>query len=410
MSKVKQIIASEVLQSGSIPTISAKLVLDDNRFVETTVASDDENFPYQSHELRDGDEKRYDGKGVLRSINFINNLLAPKLVGISPLKLIEVDDWLTKADSTANKSRLGVNTLSAISTLFAKAGALESNIPLYVYLNNLFNKRYPGSIVTINGLPSPAVTVFKGGEKGNANFDFKEFMIIAPSSFTFSKALEMSNKIASSLKRMFKKGTLMTNTEGLNAIVQAIDESRLKLAIDLFIGLDFGAYFFEKGGSYSLRDKPQPLKNADYISFLDYISKKFFPLLLIDPITPEDWQTWKSLNDSLSKESYLVASDVIASNRERMKKAISEKICSSFMIRPHMVGTVTEIFDMVAQAKINSLSYIFSSSDRETNDSFIADLSVALQPDFVKFGFPRHGENFAKYNRMLEIEREMSKK
>lgn len=409
MSKVVKIESWEAIQSQGVPTVAARMTLDTGVVVETTVASDVKTSMYQTQELRDQDISHYEGHGVTKAVYYINNLIAPKLVGVAPTKQGEVDGWLLAADSTSDRSRLGVNTIHAVSTLFAKAGAKDQNMTLFTYLNSLFNARYAPTNIKVENVPTPIVPVVTRQDTKDS-FDFKEFAITPSSSFPFSKALEAAVRIYHTSKKLFKRSTIGTNLDALEVIRETIESVQLRLAVDVFIALNIGASYFGRGSVYNIKDKPQPLKQNDYLEYLAGINRKYSPLFIIDPIVPDDIALWKTLNQTLSKETYLVGADLIFSNGERLKKMVADQVCTSFMLKPPSVGTITEVMDLVAFARKSNVNYIFSTSDQETNDSLVADLAVALDADFVKFGRPLHGENLAKYNRLLEIEREIAKK
>jgi len=200
-----------------------------------------------------------------------------------------------------------------------------------------------------------------------------------------------------------------TNFDVFEILLSAMSNLNLKLAIDVFIGLNFGANNYYQSGTYEIKDKPQPLKTDIYLEYISTLVKKYFPLFLIDPLSVDDLASWRILNSALSKETYLVGGDLVASSAERLKKVSEEKNCSSILLKPAQVGTVTEFFDMVSSANKNDLDYIVASSDYETGEAITADLAVSVAADFVKFGTPVHEEEIAKYNRMLEIERELNK-
>ena len=407
MSKVKKIFAYQIIASGGRPTIEAKLILDNNQEVVAQVGSDEIVEKYQAEEVRDGDSAHYDGMGVSRAVDYINNLIGPKLVGVSPLKLAEVDGWLHNTDNTENKSKLGINTILAISTLFAKAGAKETGMSLYSYINSLYNAKHPEVKVALEKLPSPIIPLLSGKIKESLGVDFKEFQIVSSSSLSFERSLEIGVQISLSLKEMFNQSKILTNIDAMEVISAAIIRSNHKIGQEVFFSINFDATRYVKNGRYQVKDRQQPLKSEDYIDFLIELDKKYLPLVLIDPVASSDWETWKVLSAKLSKEIYLVGNNLICSNAKLMQKAITEKFCSTFIIKTSQVGTISEIFELIALARKNGLNFIMSSSDYETNDSFISDLAVGLQVDLVTFGKPTYGENLSKYNRMVVIEKEI---
>ncbi len=405
MAKVKKILAWEMLLSLGAPGIGAYLETDDGRKVYTATPFEPKKFPYQVNHLTDNDNGRYGGKGVLQAVHFLNDLIAPKLVGVDVSKQFEVDGWLRSIDSSEDVNKIGANTMMTISVLFAKAAAFQSGVGIYRLLNNLFSSRY--GKLALDKLPTPIITILEN--RSNPNLDFHAFSIISSSSFPFSEALKAGIKIRSTLKQKYNTTEINTNFQALRSISESANLSGFKTGKDTFIGINFNAGEYENNSTYDIKDRAQSFSKDEYSTFLKSIDKEFSPLVFIDPLGPNDWSGWKSLNASFFQESYLVGGEIIGSNPHRLKKAVEDKICSSFVIKIGEVATISEIFIMVDFARKNNLSYIFSKSLYEGNDSFLADLAVALQSDFIMLGRPIHGESLAKYNRMLEIEREISK-
>ncbi len=406
MSKVVKIVAYEMLHQGARPTIAARLTLDNGREVETSVATADHAYDYQAQQLLDNDTERYLGSGVLRAVHYINTLIGPKLAGVSPTKQNEVDGWLLAADGTPDKSKLGVNTIYAISSLFLKAGAVESGLSLFEYINNYYNARHSETSVKIEKVSSPIIPMVTQHEYPKL-FDFREFCVVPSSSYTFSKALEIAMSIYLETRRRMKSAIITGNIDVINTVTSATDASRLKLASDIFLAISIKATNFYQGSNYNIKEKNQPVKASDYLDFLSNMSKKYYPLFLIDPVVPDDLPSWKALGQTINENAYLAGDDLIGSNSARLTKMLDEKVCTSFFIKPPEVGTITEVSDLVNILRKHNLNYALSTSLYETNDSLLSDLSVAMGGDFVKFGLPTYGEHFSKYNRMVEIENEI---
>jgi len=404
---IKNIFARQILSSSGFPTIEGKIILDDGKEITTSVPSDYFFTPQSAVELRDNDS-HYEGKAVSRAVYYINNLLSPKLKGVSPLKQMEIDSWLVKADNTPNKSNLGVNTVLTISQLVVKAASYCQQLPLYQYINSLYKKYYQPSL-NLNKLPSPIYTLIKGKRKKESNLDFDKFLLATSSSLPFNQSLEIGFNVYNKLHQDFQVYDLATNIDAIEAIVQSLTVLNYKLGREVFFGLDMKASNLETNGFYHIRDRGNPLKIEDYFSYLDALINRYAFLILIDPLASQDVTSWTNFNKRISKDVYLVGNDFTYSNLERIKKIISDKAVSSFVIKTHQVGTLKGIFELVKLARENSIGYIFSSGSEETNDSFQADLAYGLQADFVSFGPPHGGENVVKYNRMLEIEKEVTK-
>lgn len=412
MTLIKSLVAYEIIDSHGIPTVEAQLVLESGDSVVTSVAGSE-------WDIRDEDPNRFFGMGVLHSISYINDLIAPKLKGVNPSKLREIDGWLIKADGTKNKSRLGTNTLLTVSQLIAKAGAVDAHIPLFTYLNQLYKTIYKAEIA-IDKVPTPIFNMINGGKHANTPMDFQEFQIIPSSSFTFSTAYQKAIELYSELKKVlaFRNATtavgedggfspnLSTNIDAFEILNEAISQIKMKVGMDMFLGIDFAASFFSKNGIYTIKDKPRPLKSEEYIAFIHFLISTYSILYLEDPFDKEDWPSWKKLHASLASTVYIVGDELIHMNKERLQYTIRESSCTSFSIKPNQIGTLSEVFELVNIARTNSLTYIVAGQSSETNDDFIADLSVAIQSEFVKFGAPVRGERVAKYNRLWKIERD----
>jgi len=405
MVKIKEITARQILSSSGYPTIEGRLLLDDGHEIVSSVPADYFSPPQSAVELRDNDSK-YQGKAVSRAVYYINKLIAPKLKGISPLKQLEIDSWLVKADGTANMNQIGVNTILTVSQLLVKAGSYSESLPLYQYLNSFYKKYYQPDF-SLNKFPSAIYTLIKGRKKKESNLDFDKFLIAISSSIPFSQSLQIGFNIYNKLHQDFQVYDLATNIDAIEAIVQSATSLNYKLGKEIFFGLDLKASNLEKNGLYHIRDRGNPLRIEDYFSYLDSMINRYAFLILIDPLTSQDIDSWSKFNQKISKDVYLVGNDLTYSNQEKIKKVITDKAVSAFVIKTHQAGTIKKVFDLVKLAKENGLSYIFSSGSEETNDSIEADLAYGLQADFVSFGPPHGGENVAKYNRMLEIEKEM---
>lgn len=419
MAIIKSIFAYEIIDSRGLPTVEAQLELDNGMSVVTSVPGSEGNYPNEPGDIRDEDANRFFGKGVLHCISYINDLIAPKLKGVNPSKLREIDDWLVKADGTKSKSRLGTNTLLTLSQLIAKAGAADLQIPLFKHLNQLYEAIYKTEII-IDKVPTPIFDMINGGKHANTPMDFQEFQIIPSSSFTFGTAFQKSVELYSELKKVleYRNATtavgeeggfspnLTTNIDALEILNEAISQMKMKVGIDMFLGIDFASSFFSKKGLYTIKDKPHPLKSEEYIAFLKFLLDNYSILYMEDPFDTEDWPSWKKLSSSLSSSVYIVGDELIRMNKGRLTYAIKEKSCTSFLLKPNQIGTISEVFEIVNLARTNSITYMVAGRSSETNDDFIADLAVALQSEFVNFGAPVRGERVAKYNRLWKIERD----
>lgn len=419
MAVIKKIHAYEIIDSRSYPTIEGRLLLDNGIEVTTSIPAGDSIGKYEAIELRDNDKNRFDGMGVVQAASYINELIAPKLVGVSPARQKEVDEWLIQADATKNKSRLGANTILTISQLLAKAAAAELHIPLFLYLNKLHQTLFKMPI-KIEKIPAPIFNIINGGKHANNNLEIQEFQIIPTSSLTFEKAYQTGVELFHELKRVLvyrnanisvgDEGGLTpnfpTNIDALEVITETITQRGLKPGIDVFLGLDMAASYFYKDQKYHIKDLPHALSSDEYLKFLQNLIKNYSPLIIEDPLDQDAWNDWKKLNEFIADRVYLVGDDLLSTNKERLENAIKDKVCSTILIKLNQLGTVTETLQVIDTARKNNFNYIVSHRSGETNDTFAADFAVAVQADFVKFGAPSRGERVAKYNRLWQIERE----
>jgi len=419
MAKIKKIIAYEIIDSRGFPTIEGRMTLDNNIEVVSSVPSGTSVGKYEAVELRDSNSARFMGQGENRAATFINELIAPKIIGVASDKLMEIDAWLIKADGTKNKSNLGANTTLLVSELMAKAGAQDINLPLFKYINKIYEKNHKEKIA-IERIPTPIFNIINGGKHAHNNLEIQEFHVIPTSTFSFSKSYQTIVELYHESKKILKYQSanvavgeeggftpaLVGNLDAIEILTEAIASRGLKVGLDIFIGLDLAASNFYKNDHYNIKDVAHPMKPQEFIEFLLKIVKKYSILVLEDPLNEDNWDDWIKLNSSISKETYLVGDDLLTTNKERLEKAIKTNACNTILIKPNQIGTVTETLEVINMAKKNKINTVVSHRSGETNDTFIADFAVAVQSDFVKFGAPCRGERVAKYNRLWQIERE----
>ncbi|HLL61316.1 MAG TPA: hypothetical protein VK338_06375 [Candidatus Nitrosocosmicus sp.] len=423
MAKIKKIRAREILDSRGIPTIEGQLILDNDQEIYASASSGESLGKYEGCELRDADNSRYFGMGVKKAVSYINDLLAPKLVGTDPMRQADIDFWLLKADGTPDRSRLGVNSMMVVSQLVFKAAAYQSGLKLYKYINDYFNKTYKKNI-QLEKIPSPIFSMINGGKHGTKNLEFQEFQFIPSTALRFNEALEMGVSMYSMLKTVLdyrnagisvsEEGgftpNLLTNSDALEVMKETLLQKKIKLGVDAFFGLDIAAAQFIKGDKYRIKDKPNPLSVTDYIAYIAELIKQYNILVVEDPIGEEDFANWHVLSEMVGENTYIVGDDFIAGSKDRLKRASDQKSCSSVLIKYNQVATISEIFEFVNVAKDANVKTIFSQRLGETNDSIIADFAVGIQSYFVKFGAPVRGERVAKYNRLLQINDELNEK
>jgi len=431
-SKIKQIKAREILDSRGSPTIEVELTTNFAKFLDS-VPSGASRGKYEAKELRD-EGKRYQGKGVLKAVKNVNEIIGPKLVGKNPIKQKEIDELLMIGlDGTENKSKLGANSILAVSLACCRAGAGAKNIPLYQHISQLFEI---GSRTV--SLPIPCFNIINGGVHAGNDLSFQEFMIV-PQNRSFSRNLETASEIYQGLKEIleknFGKGATNLGDEGgfapslrqtqqaLNLIIGAIKsasrarQSRAKGEDEALasspgysgkvkIGLDCAASQFFKNGNYQLEGTT--FTRAGFLNFYQDLIKNYPILFLEDPFSEEDFEGFREITKKLSKKIVVIGDDLLATNPGRIKKAKEEKACNGAIIKLNQIGTVSEALEAVKLAKSFGWKIMVSHRSGETLDDFISDFAVGISADFIKAGAPARGERVAKYNRLLRTEEELA--
>ncbi len=417
MAKITKIIAHEILDSRAFPTIEAIVELTDGSVGLFSVPSGLSVGKHEALELRDNDPKRYAGRGVLRCLENIHKELSPYLLGREAANQKGIDDLLVEKDGTPNKSKLGANTILVLSGAIAKAQAASLKIPLYQYIAQLSGQKNMAF-----STPTPMFNVLNGGLHGGNNLDFQEFMVVPQKANSYSTNLRIGTEIYYALKQtiishsgVFLVGdeggyapTLYANIDAFKLLEEAILKSGYDLGLDVFLSLDVAASNLKKSGAYKIKDRPVALNSEDFTDFFLNLNEEYHLLSIEDPLGEDDWGDWTRFTEKLGKDTIIVGDDLTATNIERLKKAISQKACNGVIIKPNQVGSVTETIEVVNEAKKAGFKIIVSHRSGETNDDFIADFAVGVGADYAKFGAPARGERVAKYNRLLEIEHELS--
>lgn len=416
--KIYSIIAREILDSRGNPTIETMVVLESGYRGIASVPAGTSLGKYEAKELRDNDPARYNGMGVLNALSAVNTTIGPKLRGMDALSQQTVDHAMITLDTTEDKHTLGANSILSVSLATAVAAASAQHVALFRYLHALFSQLVSAALVRV---PSPIVNVINGGKHGSGNLDFQEFAIVPVSNLRFSDALRLSVEIYQKLKGILQyrntstavgyeggfAPNLYTNIDAMDLLVEAIKATPYRLGVDVFFGLDVAASHFKTNRGYQIKDKQTPMSPKDFVSYLTDLHKKYRLLILEDALDEDDWSGWTQLTAQFGHDVMIVGDDLLATNPKRLQKAIQDKACSAILLKPNQIGTLTEFLSVVMLAKKNNIQTIVSHRSGETNDSFIADLGVAVQADYVKFGAPTRGERVAKYNRLLQIESEL---
>lgn len=416
MAQIQSIIAREILDSKANPTVEVTVTLDNGSVGTAACPSGTSVGKYEAVELRDGDTKRYDGKGVLKAIENIHTLISPKLIGLEAAEQQEIDRRMIELDGTPNKEHLGANATLAVSMATTKAAAAATQQPLYAYLKTLIPDQTPLKI------PVPMFNVINGGKHAGNNLDIQEFLAIPATFKSFSESLEIGVMIYNNLKKALSKNflstligdeggfapALATNQDALSLISQAIDMADLRLGYDIFTGMDCASDTFFVDGNYKLKDRQTALSANELSSYYDELVRKFNILYLEDGCAEDDLAGWRLLNERIAHTCLIVGDDLTATNPGRLQLALDKKAITGIIIKPNQIGTVMETLAVVEMAREAGLKIIVSHRSGETNDDFIADFGVAVSADYMKCGAPARGERVAKYNRLLAIEKELN--
>ncbi|MBI3069896.1 MAG: phosphopyruvate hydratase [Candidatus Levybacteria bacterium] len=416
MAKIKQIKAREILDSRGNPTIEATVILSDGSSGVASVPAGASVGTYEAVELRDHDQTRFKGLGVLKAIENIEKIIAPKLLGMEAAKQQEIDKTIIELDGTQNKGRLGANATLSVSMAVSDAAAKSSVLPLFLYLRQFIHKEN-----TQLKIPSLLFNLINGGLHAGNNLNFQEFQIIPATSKPYSEALQSGITIYNSLKEVLKQNNLpllvgdeggfgpalSANMEAFALLKQAVASVNLRVGFDVFFGLDAAANHFYRNGQYFIKDKAMPFSSSDLSLYYETLNKEYDLLYIEDPFFEDDWQAWANLITKISHDTIVAGDDLIATNPYRLQMAIDKKTITGIIIKPNQIGTVLEALAVVEVARAAGLKIIVSHRSGETNDSFIADFAVAVSADYVKFGAPVRGERVAKYNRLLAIENQI---
>jgi len=322
-------------------------------------------------------------------------------------------------DGTPNKANLGANSILSVSLSCAIAAATSQNIPLYRYINAIFSALHP---VKLERIPTPLFNVINGGKHGAGNLDFQEFFLIPATGKRYHEGLQMGTELYHSLKKILAyrnavhsvgdeggfAPNLYTNMDAMEVLMEAIRATRYRFGVEVFFGLDVAATHFKTTRGYQIKDRASALSSREFINYLKDLHNKYRLLVLEDPIEEDDWGSWAAVTREIGNDVMIVGDDLLVTNKERLERAIAEKACNAILLKPNQIGTLTEFLQVVATAKKHDIKCIVSHRSGETSDATIADIAVAVQSEYVKFGAPARGERVAKYNRLLQIETELS--
>jgi enolase len=408
MTIISNVYAREVMDSRGNPTVEVEVHLESGAFGRAIVPSGASTGAYEAVELRDGDKGRYLGKGVLKAVENVNDIIAPEVIGMNALDQVGIDKKMIELDGTPNKAKLGANAILAVSMAVARAAADALDVPLYVYLGG-FNAKT---------LPVPMMNIINGGAHADNNVDVQEFMVLPVGAPTFKEALRTGAEIFHSLKSVLKAKGLNTavgdeggfapnlgsNEEAIQTIITAIENAGYKPGVDVFLGMDVASTEFFKDGKYHLEGEGKSFTSAEWVDFLAALADKYPIISIEDGCSEDDWDGWKLLTDKLGSKVQLVGDDLFVTNTERLSHGIEKGIGNSILVKVNQIGTLTETFDAIEMAKRAGYTAVISHRSGESEDSTIADIAVATNAGQIKTGAPSRTDRVAKYNQLLRIE------
>jgi enolase len=412
MTQIDHIHAREILDSRGNPTVEADVTLVGGIRGRAAVPSGASTGAHEAVELRDGDPNRYGGKGVLKAVQNVNDIIAGKLKGVSALDQAEVDRVLIDLDGTANKSNLGANAILAVSLATARAAANHQQLPLYRYLGG----------TAANTLPVPMMNIINGGAHADNNVDFQEFMIVPVGAAKFSEALRMGAEIFHTLKSVLKKKgyatsvgdeggfapNLKSNEEAIETILEAIGQAGYEAGQNVLLALDPAASEFYDGAAYVFKKSDgRRLTSDQMVAFWQEWAGKYPIVSIEDGMAENDWDGWKELTGAIGERVQLVGDDLFVTNTKFLRKGIELGVANSILIKVNQIGTLTETLACIELAKSDHRTAVISHRSGETEDAFIADLAVATNAGQIKTGSLSRSDRIAKYNQLLRIEEEL---
>ena len=406
MSAIKKIYAREIIDSRGTPTVEVEVFVE-NHSSRASVPSGASTGTFEAHELRDNNKKRFFSKGVSKAVNFINTEINETIQGMDVTKQKKIDETLIKLDGTLNKSRLGANSILAVSLCCAKAAAKFLKLPLFSYIGGISLS-----------LPTPLMNIINGGCHSNNKLDFQEFMIVPMGFKTFKESLRAGCEIFHSLKSLLSKKkfsisvgdeggfapNFSSNKECLDFITNSIEISGYKPGKDVFIALDVASSEFFDGKKYKLSSESLELSSIELIKYYKNLIKNYPIISIEDGLDENDWNGWKIMTDEIGKECQLVGDDLFVTSVDRLKKGIKEKCGNSILIKLNQIGSLSETIEAINEAKKNNFNTIISHRSGETEDTFISDFSVAMNSGQIKTGSLSRSERIAKYNQLIRIE------
>jgi enolase len=412
MTLIQEVYAREVLDSRGNPTVEVEVVLESGALGRAIVPSGASTGAYEAVELRDGDKERYLGKGVLKAVQNVKEIIAPAVVGLNALDQVAVDKALIELDGTPNKGKLGANAILGVSMATAHAAAQVLGIPLYSYLGGFNSKT----------LPVPMMNILNGGAHADNNVDIQEFMVMPVGAQDMHEAVRMGAEIFHNLKAVLKEKGLATsvgdeggfapnlssNEEALQTIVAAIERAGYKPGTDVKLALDVAATELYRDGKYHLEGEGVTRTAEEMVAYYEELVSKYPIISIEDGLSEDDWDGWKLLTERLGDRVQLVGDDLFVTNTERLSQGIAKGVGNSILIKVNQIGTLTETFDAIEMAKRAGYTAVISHRSGESEDVTISDIAVATGAGQIKTGAPSRTDRVAKYNRLIRISDELA--
>jgi enolase len=411
MPYIEDVFAREVLDSRGNPTVEVEVSTESGAFGRAIVPSGASTGEHEALELRDGDESRFLGKGVLKAVQNVNDIIAPELLGMNVLNQRHIDLLMIDLDGTETKEKLGANAILGVSLAAARAAADYLGQPLYTYIGG----------VNAYVLPTPMMNILNGGKHADNNVDIQEFMIAPTGAESFREAVRMCAETYQTLKKVLKsKGystsvgdeggfapNLKSNFEAIELIVEAIEKAGYTSGKDIYIGIDSAASEFFENGKYNLAAEGSLKTAAELVDFYEEMITKYPIIFIEDGLAEDDWDGWKILTERLGAKVQLTGDDIFVTNPKRLKRGIENGIANSILIKLNQIGTLTETINTVEMAKRAGYTCLVSHRSGETEDTFISDFTVAMNTGQLKTGAPCRIDRVAKYNQLMRIEEEL---
>lgn len=410
--RIQSVYAREILDSTGLPTLEVTLWLENGLLSTASVPSGHAVGKHEAKSLRDQDGNRLFGEGVQKAVQIVHEVIGPKLIGLDVTSQTALDQLLVNLDGTPDKTNFGANTLLAISQAALKAGALSINVPVFYYLKEKYQ------LIQNFDMPTPIFDLINGGAHGASNLDLQEFQIIPASHFNLRQSMDIGIQLFHQLGEVLKaKGAIYSvglsggyapnlfhNLDAFEILIETLHNTNYAFGRDVFFGVDAAADWFQTNRGYRLKDNPDPFSPQQLLEFYETLRKTYHTISIEDGFSQDATSDWQTLTRNLGETTMILADKMTSTNKILLQKAIQDKVCNGIIIKPHQIGTISETIETISLAKQAGLKIVVSHRSRETNDDFLADLSVGIGADYVKFGAPSRGERVVKYNRLMMIQ------